>query len=469
MRTGLAGASSQQRSKPFNDERSVNLFPVVDQNGKDGVAMYSRPGNSLITTAGVGPGRGCYTASNGRSFFVSALKLYELNANMTVTERGTLNSSPYLITMDENGNQLAICDGQSLYIFTYATNAFQRVVSANLPSAATVTFLGGYFIVNRSFTSGIFQISALYDGLTWGALDFASAESSPDSLLCVKNVNGQLALVGAKSTEFYSNTGSARFPFTRVNGASISTGTLSAYSVLSLDNSMFLVGRDDNGIGIVYRMQGFNPRRISTEAIELRIQSASLPDSFRSWSYQEDGHTFFVLTGGGMETTLVYDLATNIWHERSYLNNEGNYEVERSACGTFAFNKTITIDHESGNIYEQSLKYTNDNGREIARDRIFTHIQDENQLGIYNNLTVGFETGVGTQTGQGSDPQAILFCSRDGGRTWSGGRFKSIGKAGQYISRVTWHRLGQARQMTFRIRVTDPAPVRISGAWVNTK
>jgi len=467
MRTGVSGGTSKQRSTSFNDERSINMFPVVDPRGKDGVAMYGRPGNLLLATAGSGPGRGAYTASNGRAFFVSGNSLYEYDGTATGVLRGALGTNTgLLITMDENGTQLAVCDGSKLYIFTYATNAFAVVASANLPSASTVTFIGGYFVVSR-VNSGIFQISALYDGFTWGALDFATAESSPDSLLCVKNIAGQLALVGAKSTEFYSNTG-ARFPFQRINGAVISTGTVSAYSVLQLDNSMFLVSRDDNGAGIVYRLQGFSPRRISTEPIELLIQAAPAPATLRSWSYQEDGHTFFVLTGGGMNTTLVYDLATGVWHERAYLNQYGNYEPDISACGTYAFNKIITIDRQSGNIYEQSLKYNSDNGREIAADRIFTQIQDEDKPIIIKNLTVGIETGLGTQTGQGFDPQIILFVSKDGGKTWSGGRSKSAGKAGEYRSRVKFDRLGQARQWMLRLRMTDPSSRYISGAWINT-
>jgi len=169
-----------------------------------------------------------------------------------------------------------------------------------------------------------------------------------------------------------------------------------------------------------------------------------------------------------METTLVYDLATDIWHERAYLNDDGNYEQDIAAYATYAFGKILSIDRRNGNIYEQSLKYYSDNGDEIVRDRIFTHLSDENKPILYSNITVGFEVGVGNQISPARDPSAILYISRDGGKTYTGGREKSIGRAGKFRTRVVWHRLGQAREMTFRIRVTDPVKVAITGAWINT-
>ena len=469
MQVGAVGSSYQQRSLPWDAQRSVNLFPISDPQGKTPSALYGTPGLQLLGTAGSGPGRGAFAAAAGRSFIVSGSFLYEVFGDGSSISRGSLDGSMGSVTMDENGVQLAICDGASLYIFTYATNTFVKVVSANLPSASTVTFIDGYFVVNR-VNSGIFQISKLYDGTVWAALDFATAESSPDNLLRVLNVGGQLWLFGVKTTEIWYNSGAVAFPFARVNSAAkLDTGIGAPYSaVAALDNSVTWVGRDNNGFGIVYRAEGFTPQRLSTEPIELRIQSAPSPETLRAYSYQEEGHTFYVLTGGGMETTLVFDLATQQWHERAFLNDAGNYELHLGAMSIYAFNKQLVIDRRNGNIYTQSLNVYSDNGEEIARDRIFTHMFDENQRFIVNDLTIGFETGVGLQTGLGQTPRATLYTSRDGGKTYSGGRTKSLGRVGNYIRRVCWHRLGQARQMTFKIRVTDPVKVVITGGWINT-
>lgn len=466
MDAGVVGGSSQQASLPFNAERTVNMYAVLDQQGKKPASLYARPGNAVFATLGSGAGRGAFTATNGRAFVVSGSQLYELLAGGTGTVLGSLLTSSGDITMAENGVQLAICDGVNLYILTYATNTFQRVVNPNLPSAASVTFLDGYFVVNRSFTSGIFQISAPFDGLNWAALDFASAESSPDSLLRVAVVFGQLFLFGDISIEPWNNTGAATFPFQRVNSSSqISVGVAAPSTILELDNTAFWVGKDKNGTGVVYRADGYSPKRISTEAVELRLQAAPSISTLKAMAYQEAGHTFYIITGGGMETAQVYDVSTNLWTEWSYFNSSGNYELPLTNDLFYAFGKTLALDRTSGKVYEQSSKYYSDNGEEIACDRIFTHIFDNGNPFLIKNLILNFETGVGNTTVE--NPKAMLYLSNDGGRTFYTYYEAFMGKAGEFLSRVVFWRLGRHRQCTFRVRVTDSVKRVITGGQFN--
>jgi hypothetical protein len=466
MDAGVVGGSSQQASLPFNAERTVNMYAVLDQQGKKPASLYARPGNAVFATLGSGAGRGAFTATNGRAFVVSGSQLYELLVGGTGTVLGSLLTSSGDITMAENGVQLAICDGVDLYILTYATNTFQRVVNPNLPSAASVTFLDGYFVVNRSFASGIFQISAPFDGLNWAALDFASAESSPDSLLRVAVVFGQLFLFGDISIEPWNNTGAATFPFQRVNSSSqISVGVAAPSTILELDNTAFWVGKDKNGTGVVYRADGYSPKRISTEAVELRLQAAPSISTLKAMAYQEAGHTFYIITGGGMETAQVYDVSTNLWVEWSYFNSSGNYELPLTNDLFYAFGKTLALDRTSGKVYEQSSKYYSDDGEEIACDRIFTHIFDNGNPFLIKNLILNFETGVGNTTVE--NPKAMLYLSNDGGRTFYTYYEAFMGKAGEFLSRVVFWRLGRHRQCTFRVRVTDSVKRVITGGQFN--
>jgi hypothetical protein len=469
MKCGLVGASYQQRSLPFDAQRTVNMYAVIDQQGSDVAALYGRAGLKLFgTPPAPAVGRCSFTASNGRVFNVIGADVFELLADGSMIDRGTIDQSIGLLTMAENGVQLAVCDGTSLYILNYSTNVFTKVVTANLPTAATVTFINGYFVVNRSIVSGIYQISAPYDGLTWAALDFATAESSPDSLLRVLNVYGLLWLFGERTIEIKGIAAAGLFPFRGVDGGNIEVGTIGSFSPIAIDNSVIWVGQDKYGSGVVYRAEGFSPVRISTDAIEKIIQSAPTPQSLYTYAYQEEGHAFVVITGGGMETSLVYDLTTQLWFESAYTDDFGNYSPHLSAYTVFGFNKQLALSRIDGKVYEQSLDYHDDDGRERICERIFTHLIDESKEFVYNSLTVGFESGVGTQTGQGVDPEAILYLSRDGGRTYSNGMSAKIGKAGEFLKRTVFRRLGQARIMTFRLRISDPVPVRITGAYFNT-
>lgn len=466
MQAGVVGPSSQQTSLPFNAERTVNMHVVTDKDGKNPSSLYSRPGNNLFGTQGTGPGRGGLLCGNGRAFGVSGATVFEIFSDGTTTSRGSLDGSSGDITLAENGFQLAVCDGTSLYILTFATNVFAKVINANLPSAATVTFLDGYFIVNKSFSSGIFQISSPYDGTAWAALDFATAESSPDSLYRVIAVLGQLWLVGAISTEIWSDTGAANFPFQRVNTSAIlSVGTIAPYSVADLDNTIFWVGQNKSGFGIVYRADGYSPQRVSTEAVELKLQQAPSPSTLKGLTFQENGHTYYIITGGGMETAQVLDLLTNIWTEWAYLNDNGDYELPITSFLLFAFSKTIAFDRRNGNLYLQSLSYFTDNGAEIARDRIFTHIFNESLYFRIKNLVINFEVGLANADVE--DPQMILYLSQDGGKTWFQSYTESLGEIGQFLDRIIFWQLGQYRQCTFRLRVTDAIRIAITGGEFN--
>ncbi len=465
MKIGLVGGAYQQRSLPFDAQRSINLYPVFDEQGKEIASMYGTPGLNQFVNTGSGATRACFASNNGRAFSLSGTELYEVFSTGTSILRGTLDTFSSNVTIDENLTQMAICDGSNLYIFTYATNNFTKITDPDLPaSVGTVTYANGYFVVNQNDT-GRFYISSLHDGTAWAALDFATAETAPDRLLRVIRSSGQLWLLGERSTEIWTNTGDSEFPFQRISGAEMPFGATAPYSAMEIGNSIYWLGGGVQGEGIVYRANGFTPERISTEPIEIFISRATNKQNIKAMTYQKDGHVFYILTGGGLETTLVYDVTTNVWHERSF-NNNGVHEQHLMGGLMFAFGKHLVGDRIGGTIYEMDDRFYSDNGNEIKRERIFTHLSDENKPNRYNSLELGFESGVGLQSGQGSNPQVLLLLSKDGARTWSGNYYASLGRVGKYQTRVVFRRLGIANQMTFRIIITDPVKVCITGAYL---
>jgi hypothetical protein len=466
LKIGLVGPSYQEASLPFDAQRSINLYPVLDQQGKETAALFGVPGLELFATCGQGPGRKCFTSQNGRAFVVSGSSLYEVLADGTATVRGALLQTEGNVTVAENPTQLAVCDGQNLFIFTYSTNTFAKVTDGDLPSAGTVTFMDGYFIVTEVGT-GRFYISAFNDGTAWDSLDFATAESDPDNLLIAINAAGQLWLLGVISSEIWSNTGASDFPFRRISGAKLDVGILSPYTALELDNSVFWLGRDRRGLGMVYKASGFTPERISTAPIEHIIQQATDLENCRSYAYQQNGRMFYVLTGGGLPTSLAYDLSTKMWHERAQLNSQGVYEQHIAYDHMIAFDLHLVVDRRNGKVYRMSDDLYSNAGEVRSCERIFTHLSDEDKRRVYSKLVIGVEAGVGLQSGQGSDPQISLRLSKDGARTWSDWYNTSIGAVGQYKNKATFRRLGMAEIMTFNIRITDPVKVAITGAYVS--
>jgi hypothetical protein len=466
MRIGLVGGTSQERSLPFQAQRTINLYPVIDQQGKEPAALYATPGLINFGMASSGRTRGMFSSDNGRAFTVSGAGVYEIESNGTTTLRGTVANTTGNVSLAENRTQLAVCDGQNLYILTYSNNNFAKVTDPDFPGAGTVESLDSYFIVNEPDTDR-FYLSDLTDGSSWNALQFASAESAPDKLKRIKRSFGQLWLLGERTGEIWTNTGDRTFTFEKYSGGDLEVGILAPHSAVSISNSLIWVGRDEKGDGAVYITEGFTPQIISTSPIERLIQNATNKEDMRAYIYQQDGYTFYCLTGGGLETTLCYELKTRQWHERAYLNAQGGFSQHLAKEVIYAFGKHLAGDRRNGNIYELSLDAYDDAGDPKKWQRIYTHVSNENQRIKYNRLDIGVETGVGLQNGQGSDPKCTLFVSKDGGRTYSNGIVKSMGAAGKYQTNVTFRNFGVAEQLTFKLEGTDPVKTALCGSYLS--
>lgn len=468
MKIGLVGATSQEASLPFNAEDAINCYAVMDKTGKEVAALYGTPGLYTFATLGNAEIRAEFLASNGRAFAICGSQFYEVDAAGNTTLRGTLLQSSGIVYVDENTVQIGLCDGVNVYMMDYATNAFAQVIGGGLPaSCGSITFIDSFFIVNENGTGKFFK-SAPNDGTSWNALDFATAESSPDNLKRPIQIGGNLFLMGDFTGEIWTNTGASAFPFQKVAGGKMNTGIYAPASALEVDNTLFWVGRDKFGFGIVYRANGFTPKRISTTPVERIIKAATDGTNIRSYSYEDDGHLFYVLTGGGLAVTLVYDVTTDMWHKRAYLNPiNGAFEQHLGACYMNAFGKHLVGDRNTGRIYVMDQETYDDNGDPLAMERIFTHISDEEQRIRYNNLVIGAESGVGTQTGQGYDPVIELQLSYDGARTWSDIFSEPIGKAGEYLNKCEFRQIGLAAMLTIKIRMTDPVPRRITGSYLS--
>jgi hypothetical protein len=236
-----------------------------------------------------------------------------------------------------------------------------------------------------------------------------------------------------------------------------------------MDNTVFWLGSDARGRGIVYRANGYVGQRISTHAVEWHIQQyGNLSDAI-AYTYQQDGHSFYVLIFPQADTTWVYDLATQAWHERAGWDN-GEFTRHRSNC-QMSFNSEIVVgDYENGNLYAFDLDVYADNGaiqRWLRSWRALPTGTNTLRRTTHHTLQLDCETGVGLNDGQGSDPQVMLRWSDDGGHTWSNERWTSIGRIGQYGKRAFWRRLGMTmkiRDRVYEISGTDPVKIAIMGA-----
>jgi len=431
---------------------------------------------------------------------VSGTQLYKINTSYAATLIGTVaGTGP--VSLADNGTQLFIAANGPSYIYNNTTNAFGQITDPDFPGAVTVCYLDGYFVFNQP-NSQLMWVTQLLDGTSIDPLEFVSTEGSPDGLIAVTSNFREVWAFGTNSIEVWYDSGATDFPLQRIQGAFNELGCAAPYSIAKMDNGLFWLGRDRRGQGIVYRANGYAGQRISTHAVEWQIQQyADLTDAI-AYTYQQDGHSFYVLVFPSANTTWVYDAATQAWHERAGFFN-GDFTRHRGNC-QMAFNNKIVIgDFENGKIYSFDLDDFSDNGSIqkwlrswralptgtntlkrttqhmmqldcesgvglngfIVNETIYLQTENAEYLVTENNdYLIADEEAVATQ---GVDPQVMLRWSDDGGHTWSNEHWASMGKIGQYYKRVIWRRLGMTvklRDRVYEVSGTDPVKIAIMGA-----
>jgi hypothetical protein len=276
-------------------------------------------------------------------------------------------------------------------------------------------------------------------------------------------------LFGTDSVEVWYDAGLADFPLTRIQGAFNEIGCVAAFSVAKLDNGLFWLGTDARGQGIVYRANGYTGQRVSTHAIEYAIAQYSDISDAVAYTYQQEGHAFYVLTFPTGNATWVYVVATQACHERAGWYN-GSFTRHRSNCQCNFGGNTIVGDFENGNIYKMTLDVYADYDQPqkwLRSWRALPSGQNNLKRTAHHSLQLNCESGTGLATGQGDDPQVMLRWSDDGGHTWSNEHWSPMGKIGAYYQRVFWRRLGMTiklRDRIYEVSQTDPVKAAIMGA-----
>lgn len=471
MQSPILGSSYVTRSINAADNRMVNLFPeAIPEGGKTSGFLNRAPGLKFLQTVGTGPIRGLWAhQTHGDDFYVASGSEFYKVTGLTATPVKLGNiSGTGPVSIADNGTQLFIACNPDSYIYDEVTNVFQQITDPDFPGAVTVGYLDGYFVFNEPDSQRMW-VTALLNGLDVSPLDFASAEGSPDGIVAINVDHRECWVFGTDSIEVWYDAGLQDFPLQRIQGAFNEIGCVAAFSVAKLDNGLFWLGCDARGQGIVYRANGYTGTRVSTHAVEYAIQSYGTISDAIAYTYQQDGHAFYVLIFPSAGATWVYDVATQAWHERAGWDN-GMFTRHRSNCQCNFQGNIVVGDFENGNIYTLDLNTYTDNGgiqKWLRSWRALPPNTNNLKRSAHHSLQLDCEAGVGLNDGQGSDPQVMLRWSDDGGHTWSNEHWATMGKIGQFFRRVIWRRLGMTlklRDRVYEVSGTDPVKIAIMGA-----
>lgn len=502
MQSPILGSAYVARSVNAAANRMINLFPEAIPEGGFMPAFLNRaPGLLFQQEIGTGPIRGLWAhQTRGEDFYVvSGFEVYKLTGlTATPVKLGDVTGTGP-VSIADNGTQIFFACNPDAYIYDESTNTFGQITDPDFPGAVTVGYLDGYFVFNEPDSQRIW-VTQILDGTQIDPLDFASAEGSPDGVVGVLVDHRECWVFGTDSTEVWYNAGNPDFPLAPIQGAFNEIGCAAPNSIAKMDNTVFWLGADARGQGVIYRAAGYNAQRISTHAIEWRIQNYKNMTDAVAYTYQQDGHAFYVISFPSADETWVFDAATNAWHQRSSyaekivyegaflssaFENEaffvafpfvnpsgasGNFSRHRSQCQCNFQGNIVVGDYANGNIYTFDLDVFTDNDvaqRWLRSWRALPTGQNNLKRTAHHSLQLECETGVGNSTGLGVNPQAMLRWSDDGGHTWSNEHWASMGPIGSTGTRVIWRRLGMSlklRDRVYEVSGSDPVRVYLTGA-----
>lgn len=424
-------------------QRLVNWY--AEQQPADAaspIVLMPTPGLKSWATIGNGPIK-AMVKHGDLLYVVSDTTLYSVSSSGVATTIGTIVDTAR-VSMASSGSEIFIATGSTGYTYS-TTSGLVAITAAGYPSGDVAIFQDGYFITNVPDT-GQFMWSAIYDGQTWDALDFATAEMHPDKLVSIISDHRELWLFGEKTTEIWINTGA---PFARQTP--IETGCNARWSVAKTHNTIFWLGDDL----LVYRADGYVPTPISDDGLSNEIAGYSVTSDATGFVYTWEGHIFYMLVFPTEGKVWAYDLKTGAWHERE------TYGSSRYRANVYIdiYGKHLVGDYANGAIYELDGDTYTDNGATIRRIATSPPLKKD----VWGALQIEFEHGVGLSNGQGSDPTVALRWSDDA-KTWSNVHNRQTGKIGEYLTRAVWRRLGQPKRRVlgkpsariYEITVTDP-------------
>lgn len=426
---------------PASVQRTIGMVPVPVEPGNERTAWVFRDIPGLVVFASLGaPIRGVHTI-NGRTFAVAGSNLFEIDSAGTATNRGAITGLGF-VGMDSNGTQLVVSNASLLYALSLATNVLTSVA---FPGKARIAYLNQRILfVYRD--SQQFGWTSLGDAESISALSFASAESSPDKVVGIIVDHMEVFLFGEVSGEPWQNTASSAI-FERNTGGVWEVGAASEFSIQKIDGNTFWLATTETGQGGVYQLSVYQPKRISTAAIEKLFDGLDLSQA-SAYTYDDGRSVFYCLNVPGLSTTLVYDTFTGQWHERAELVN-GLFAKWRPTCHTFAFGKHL-VGADDGFIYALDHTVHSNAGDPLLRERT-TPITGSGRKRLHPN-----EFWLDCEMGRGG--RVMLRYSPDGGNIWSAWKSRSLGALGKFSKQVRFKRLNSGKAMVVQIRCTDNVP-----------
>jgi hypothetical protein len=362
----FVGPSNTLRSIQADCDETYILFleSVAPGNGKAPVYLQGTPGIHPVFVAPDQPIRGLFNM-NGRAFCVAGATFFEFFSNYTIGPTYTVTNDLQPVSFASNGtagNQLMIVSGGDGYIYNTDTLVFTQITDPDFPVPCKMCeFLNGYFLALKGGGSRSFSWSNLEDGLTWDTLDVAERSSTSDNHGALIRSHEEIWMMGGQTTQVYWNSGQASEIFAPVSGVVIEYGVVGPFTVQRLDNTLLWMGSNVDGSGMVWRADGYTPKRISTFGVEQALQQEDTPTDARAFTFQMNGHLFYALLLPRSRWTWLYDVTMDRWTKwATWDTTAADWIPHHACCHIFEFDTHLVGDRYSGAVYEMSMAFADE-------------------------------------------------------------------------------------------------------------
>lgn len=488
MRIPLIGGAYQSRSVIANAQRCINYFP--ETNPKDSpvpVTHYQRPGlRPLVVPGTPAPARGIWRASNGNGYCVIGANVYAISPTWGLTLLGAISSgrrNP--CSFVDNGIDGVLVDGSPKgWTIHLADNAFAEISDPTglFVGADRVDYIDTFILFNFPGTKNFG--STLSNVIEFDALYIAGKTNWPDNIQGLIVSRHEIILIGELKSEIWYDAGNPLFPFAELPGAYIEHGTVAKYSIASYDISSFWLGQDLQGQGVVWRHRGYQTLRISNHALEVQLRQIAAESTIADaigYTYQQDGHYFYVLSLPSGDQTWVFDDSTGEWHQRAWQDPRGMLHRDRTNCHAFINGTNVVGDWENGTLYALDPAIYSDTVDGVLAPitciRTFPHITKAELPGgqptewdgkriSYHQFLLDMECGNGPSQLDDLPAQVSLRWSDDRGRSWGNAVLQSSGRPGEFTTSPSWRGLGIARDRVFEISHSIAGSAALNGAWI---
>lgn len=299
------GIDAYKRRDAFQPEvRLVNMMLEADKSGAspDGFMRVQRPGLSPFATLG-GSIRGLFQ-QNG----VLSSQAFAVAGDTFQSFDGSGGTA--IGTVAEGGRVPFAANYQKLFLlsstvaYQYGSIPFAAIAMPDSRAVSDIDTLNNYLILGCPDGRFFWMVPGAD---VVDALDFATAESSPDGLVAVRRLVDELWLLGGNSGEVWQETGDPAAPFRRAGGRTIDQGCLYRDTARRFDNSLVWVNNQEK---VVRAAQ--TPQVISDAGIEQRISERTGALSAIVLNFV--GHEIYALKIPG-QGTFGFDTVTSQWCE----------------------------------------------------------------------------------------------------------------------------------------------------------